>query len=762
MSTTSSLTSHPLVTSSSRSSVLDVPPRPYDSQPMSWASSHAPTSSFTPSYIRDRYAAPPSSAPPRHAAPPSRRRRAPLPELKRGPAPLELLFDGQDARPGSTRPSPRPPPHPPTRAPAPAAGEAPPRRHVPPSLLRPSRVEAETIEWARREREAAEAEEHRRRSAWTSAAQACVGAVAPSVPPPAGGIAQDVREDPARKLELPQEHVAQAKLSVEVERELRALFSPPMSPPLARPAFPVSTFPATTSAPSPRPAAPMRTASPELFLGIDTSPRQPRHPLPAHPRSPPPPPSTTSGERTARSRSRSAIQPGVDTVQRSTTTESAAALTTLEPSYEPEGSPELVMGLGVERKKPSSSGGTGPPRRGKQVAASARVKGKGRKRYKGKPWTVLEPEDTWWTRDLDEERAAAASAPVDWAPPEQPGWRALEQAECVHISLSRPSSSSHVLMGPSRRSIQQSLELTIRELVLPTSLLPYTTLETGRCLVDLRVSLYLKCEREPASLLLCEREMRVGLVVERGESADPASRSFRLEHPRPFPLFVDPASLNPRGASSLSLSVSVAVGDEALVAQQVVAASHPFAPLAVLLPFSPRLAADPRAVSPHIAGSSTSSPRIVGLFVVLAPQLVHRLAPPSSPDITSVLLARLERLVLHREGPSGVWVPDAVAVRSPSTSVPHEKRMPRLEGGEERPGFDFLVRPSPFFRSPSLRAPQLMSLPARPADQGAVRLGRARPPLRPRLGRDDSGGHVEQGRGASRSGSSSHGLLSLY
>ncbi|GAA5855070.1 hypothetical protein JCM9279_001799 [Rhodotorula babjevae] len=633
----------------------------------SWASSQAATSSFTPSYIRDRYAAPPSSAPPR------RRPRPPLPEPKRGPAPFELLFGGQDVPPGSTRSPYRPPPRPPASALEPAVAVAPARRHLPPPFIFPRKAEVVASERARREREAVEAEERRRRSVWTAAAQACGGTVAAKAPPLAAAAAHSQAEEPQRAPELPREPAAPPRLTLEHERELRALFSPPLSPLLPRPASSAHEPPPTTVAPPPPLAAPARPASPELFIGIDNSPLQPRQPLLAPAPSPTHPPSTTSSERTDRCRRRSTSEPVAGAEERSTTAKSAAALPALELGFEPEGSPELVMGMSVEREKPATAGGRGPPRRGKQIAASAKGKGTGKgmgkRRAKGKAWMTLEPEDTWWTRDLDEERAVVEGAPVDWVAPEQAGRRTLEHAE--------PG--------------QQSIELTIRELVLPTGALPRSALETGRCLVDLHISLHRTLEREATWLLLCEREVRVGLVVERGESADPASRTFRLEHCRPFPLLVDPASFGDR-TSSLSLSVAVNIGKEPLVVQHVVAAKNPFPPCAALLPFQPGLHAGQSALVRRDPSSRTSAPRDLGLSFLLAAQPVPRRAPPSSTDINSILSARLERLALHREAPSGVWVPDAVAVRPPTSVPPHEKRMPRLDGGAERPTFDFLTK----------------------------------------------------------------------
>ncbi|GAA5913400.1 hypothetical protein JCM8208_004751 [Rhodotorula glutinis] len=658
----SSSSTLPSAASSSRLSVADTRSR-FDSRSSSQASSQVSASSSTPSYIRDRYAAPSTSAP-RPAAPPTRRRRPPLLESTRGPAPLALLFDGQDVPQGSTRP----PPHRLGPAPAPATAAAPVRPRVPPSLLFMRNSGAEATERARRVREAAEAEERRRRDVWTAAAQVSRVAVAPAAP--RSVTSQISVEEPQRAPELPREQVAPSKLTVEDEREVRALFSPPPSPSPPPPPPPVVPSPERSPGrvlPLAPAAAHSRTASPELCLGLDNSPRQPRPPPPsAHPLSPTCPSSTTSAERTDRCRSRSPFPPGVDADERSTTTESAAALSAVELSREPEGSPELVMGMSVEHEKPSRPGGTGPSRRSQQVAAAAKGKGKWMKRRnKGKAWTMLEPEDTWWTRDLDDKRAVAVGAPEDWVVPEQPGWRALDHAG----------------------SAEQSLELTVHELVLPTSVVPDSALETGRCRVDLHISLHHTLEDAVA----CEREMRVGLVVGRVHSTDPASRSFRLEHPRPIPLYLDPASLDPR-ASSLFLTVAVTIGNEQLAVRHVVAVADPVPPFSALLPFQPRPAGQAYSLADHNLVSRTSAPLVAGIAIALAAQPVPRLAPPSPTDITSLLSARLERLALHREAPSGVWIPDAVALRSPATSVVHERHMPRLEGGAERPAFDFLTK----------------------------------------------------------------------
>ncbi|GAA5939246.1 hypothetical protein JCM3775_007167 [Rhodotorula graminis] len=632
----------------------------------SQASSHVPASSFTPSYIRDRYAAPSTSAP-RPSAPSTRRHRPALLESRRGPAPLALLFDGQDDPPGAARPPPRPPPS----ALAPAPASAPDRPHVPPSLLFLRTTDAGASERARRAREEAEAEEHRRRSVWTAAAKASSAAVAPTAPPVARS-SQPMREELQRAPQL--EQVAPASLSAEDERELRALFSPPPSPspsppPALPPVEPSPYIPPTMSHPPPSAAPQSRSASPELFLGLDNSPRQSRQAPPStRPIYLPCPPSTTSDERTDHCPSRSTHALRANADERSTTTESAAALSAFELSYEPDGSPELVMGMSVEREKPSrpgGPGGTGPPRRAQQAAAAAAGKGKGRwmkRRTKGKAWTMLEPEDTWWTRDLGDERAMEAG-------PGQSGRRALQH----------------------EGSAEQSLELTLRQFILPAGVVPRSALETGRILVDLHLTLHRTPELEATWSISCERQMRVGLVAERVDSADPPSRTFRLEHPGAIPLHLDPVALAPP-ARSLYLSIAVTIGQEQLVVRQVVNVANPFPPFSALLPFRPRPPDQSRTLARHDLASSDSSLLVAGIVIVLAAQPVPDLVPPTPLDITSLLSARLDRLALHRQAPSGVWVPDGVAVRSPATNAMHERRMLRLDGGAERPAFDFLTK----------------------------------------------------------------------
>lgn len=365
-------------------------------------------------------------------------------EPQRGPAPLELLFDGEDVKPGAVRAAAPPVPPVPALPPAPTPAPPPVQELSKPVPLVPLSSQHEVSEEARRKREAAEAEERRQRSAWAATAQVCAR-VHPSLAAQKSG-----REGEAAR--------------VEEKNELEALFSPPASPRSSSPADPVQRV--SKSPPS-------RTASPELYTGVDTcSARKPRPgpapPAPPHGQFPP----SRCTKRDLRPHSHSS--PRGDGYGGSPSADDAAGGAG-PPLHEVRGSPELVAGVSARKEGalPQSVQGRRQgqgERTSKQVQvkrAAGTKKGKGKKKRKStRPWMTLEPEDTWWTRSLDAERDSAAHVQASRLAPDRAVARAVDGgAGCGSFA---PSAEGAAVSPPSAtglraRSSLQSTRSSFRQ-----------------------------------------------------------------------------------------------------------------------------------------------------------------------------------------------------------------------------------------------------------------------------------------------------------
>lgn len=219
-----------------------------------------------------------------------------------------------------------------------------------------------------------------------------------------------------------------------------------------------------------------------------------------------------------------------------------------------------------------------------------------------------------------------------------------------------------------------------------------STVDSAECWLDLHISLVRT--HDTSSVILCEHHAATSLVRQASDSFRTALRSLRLDDARPFVLEADPATLA-RQRGNLSLSVTMTLGQVQLHARQDLVVTSPFSPFSGLVPFRQSSAAGTSASSRNGITPPSAIGPMPGIVILLAAQPLPLVAPPSPTSVVSLLSSRLERLALDRRRPSGLWIPDAIAVRSPAVSVPQEMRMPELQAGRERPGFDFLVRPKP-------------------------------------------------------------------
>ncbi|BGP52227.1 hypothetical protein JCM10450v2_008198 [Rhodotorula kratochvilovae] len=433
------------------------------------------------------------------------------------------------------------------------------------------------------------------------------------------------------------------KTKEELEQaDLNALFSPPGSPAPSAPGSP-------------------RETSPELFAGVDVSPAKK-----ARVTQPSPPKRKPARETRSRSNTSARYELARDASD-GEASENGSSAGSRARKQEPTGSPELVMGLSMKKEVRGGKGKGKEEKRGKDhtqgktkavkvVVLATKKKGKSSMQKK---WVL---EDSWWTRSLDAERGHAR-VPPGWTAAEQPGLREVANGS---------------------RLGEQALEVDIREVVLSSSDIFQAILEKGEWWADLTVALV--TTSGAASVRICEYELRVLLLLEPPHSHDPAHRSFKLDYPRPFALGVDPKMLG-RNAGTHALEVTLQDASVSLVARHAFPASAPFEPLCGHLPF---LATSGTSASSETPSTSARTARTPGISLLLTSRSHPRPAPPSPQNITAHLSARLERFALDRDAPSGVWIPDAVAVRG--EEVCGERTMPALEMGGERSGFDFLSK----------------------------------------------------------------------
>ncbi|GAA5824278.1 hypothetical protein JCM3770_000920 [Rhodotorula araucariae] len=394
-----------------------------------------------------------------------------------------------------------------------------------------------------------------------------------------------------------------------------------------------------------------REASPELFAGVDVSQKKKASSA------------LLSRERESetRSRSPSARQPQALDASDGDRGEIRWSAGSRVKEKEPTGSPEFEVGLFTKgevrgRKTAGQKQRRAPAVQAKQtkgVKSALPVAEKKAKSSSQKKWVV---EDSWWTRCLDPERGSA-QVPRQWAAPEQPG---LQQ----------------VLETTSERT----LEVVIREVVLSSSDIFQAILDKGEWWVYMRVALYTTATT--GTTLLCQHELRVRLLLKPPDPHAPTHRSFRLDYPRPFPLAVDLAALSKK---ALALEVTLTDTSVSFLVRHTFSSIAPFCGHLHFLSSASVATATPCQLSADALKAQEP-----GISLLCATRSIPSPTLPTQQRIVTDLAARLERIALDREAPSGVWIPDAVAVRG--EEVARERALPLLELDSERSGFDFLTK----------------------------------------------------------------------
>lgn len=228
------------------------------------------------------------------------------------------------------------------------------------------------------------------------------------------------------------------------------------------------------------------------------------------------------------------------------------------------------------------------------------------------------------------------------------------------LALSSLAEKDACRSGPPR-----DLELDLREIVLPSTDVLQSTLDSGEWLVGLRISLELLTDVSAAPTVY-DYELQASFKLRRTSSTS-GFHSFTLEGSSRFPFVLAAAAIPP--STPLRLVITLVDGSIALVAE------HTFSSLG---PFSGRI---------PFANSQSSRAGVSVSFVTLS-ALGVALVTPTSRDVADNLAHRLERIALQKATHGGVWIPDAFAVRG--HEVEREAMIPHL--GHGRFAYDFRVR----------------------------------------------------------------------
>ncbi|GAA6009783.1 uncharacterized protein JCM10292_003637 [Rhodotorula paludigena] len=314
------------------------------------------------------------------------------------------------------------------------------------------------------------------------------------------------------------------------------------------------------------------------------------------------------------------------------------------------GTPAVRSLPGPAKKSASSKAGSGSPVVGRAKGEKQQGKGKGeikggaaegkKGRKKKAVKRTLGVEGEWWDLDL---RDVGREEPVprDFEAPQQAGLRVAQGGD----------------RGPPR-----DLELDLREIVLPSTDVLQSTLDSGEWLVGLRISLELLTDVSAAPTVY-DYELQASFKLRRTSSMS-GFHSFTLDGSSRFPFILAAAAVPP--STPLRLAITLVDGSIALIAE------HAFSSLQ---PFSGRI---------PFANSQSSRAGVSVSFAALHAPGDASLTS-TSRDVADDLAHRLQRIALEKATPGGVWIPDAIAVRG--HEVEREAMIPYL--GHGRFAYDF-------------------------------------------------------------------------
>ncbi|GJN94755.1 hypothetical protein Rhopal_007847-T1 [Rhodotorula paludigena] len=326
---------------------------------------------------------------------------------------------------------------------------------------------------------------------------------------------------------------------------------------------------------------------------------------------------------------------------------------------------------GPAKKSASSKAGSGSPvvGRGKgekqQGKGKGKIKGgaaegkKGRKKKAVK--RTLGVEGEWWDLDL-RDVGREGLVPRDFEAPQQAGLRVAQGGDrYVHIGFSL-ALSSLAEKDACRSGPPRDLELDLREIVLPSTDVLESTLDSGEWLVGLRISLELLTDVSAAPTVY-DYELQASFKLRRTSSTS-GFHSFTLDGSSRFPFILAATAVPP--STPLCLVITLVDGSIALVAE------HAFPSLA---PFTGHI--------PFANSQSSRAGVSISLVALSAPGDAS--VTSTSRDVADDLAHRLARIALEKATPGGVWIPDAIAVRG--HEVEREAMVPHL--GRGRFAYDF-------------------------------------------------------------------------
>ncbi|CDR48545.1 hypothetical protein NBRC10512_006688 [Rhodotorula toruloides] len=258
------------------------------------------------------------------------------------------------------------------------------------------------------------------------------------------------------------------------------------------------------------------------------------------------------------------------------------------------------------------------------------------KKPQSRPPANVRTEDDWWKIDPDEQ-LRHIKPPTDWSP--------------------NPITSKAVRPGDWR-----ILEFTLHKVAVPASDVVASIFEDGEWFVGLEAAL-VAIEGDVATLLSGhETELRLLLSPPPPSQPFPPTRSFVPDAGTTLSFPLDPSLA--ASASDIQLRMTFVDGSTRLP----VAMSLTRTPIA----FSPR----------HIAFSATEAGLTLSLNVLSAKPPV---TPASAHDIVA---RRLGYILTEQDQTNGVWIPDPMAVRG--HEVAQALPMPVLSG--DRMGYDFATK----------------------------------------------------------------------